>query len=121
MLFRSIEAFNRGPEAAPLHVLPHLWFRNRWSWGPMPLSEPTICVGPTGPGTISLFADDSTGVPLEGLPSPYCLGPRYLHGEASGTPLFTNNETTRERVVGRSARSRSTYVKDAFHRHVMGW
>ena len=23
---------NRGPEAAPLHVLPTLWFRNRWSW-----------------------------------------------------------------------------------------
>lgn len=24
---------NRGPEAATLHVLPHLWFRNTWSWG----------------------------------------------------------------------------------------
>ncbi len=116
-----IEAFNRGPEAAPLHVLPHLWFRNRWSWGPTPLAEPTIRLGPTGPGTISLLADDSTGVPLEGLPLPYSLGPRYLHGEASGTPLFTNNETNRERVVGRSARNRSPYVKDAFHRHVMGW
>ncbi len=23
---------NRGPEAAPLHVLPTLWFRNTWSW-----------------------------------------------------------------------------------------
>src|SRR4051812_1522123 len=27
-----IEVFNRGPEAAPLHVLPHLWFRNTWAW-----------------------------------------------------------------------------------------
>ena len=27
-----IEAFNRGPDAAPLHVLPHLWFRNTWGW-----------------------------------------------------------------------------------------
>ena len=25
---------NAGPEAATLHVLPHLWFRNRWSWDP---------------------------------------------------------------------------------------
>ena len=25
-----IEAFNRGPEHAPLHLLPHLWFRNTW-------------------------------------------------------------------------------------------
>src|SRR5262249_17834319 len=24
---------NRGPDAAPLHVLPTLWFRNMWSWG----------------------------------------------------------------------------------------
>ena len=24
---------NRGPEAASLHLLPTLWFRNTWSWG----------------------------------------------------------------------------------------
>src|SRR3982751_2522608 len=24
---------NRGPAAAPLHVLPQTWFRNTWSWG----------------------------------------------------------------------------------------
>ncbi len=28
-----IECTNRGPDAAPLHVLPTLWFRNTWSWG----------------------------------------------------------------------------------------
>ena len=28
-----IEASNRGPESAPLHILPTLWFRNTWSWG----------------------------------------------------------------------------------------
>src|SRR5262249_55606968 len=28
-----ITVFNRGPEAARLHVLPTLWFRNVWSWG----------------------------------------------------------------------------------------
>ena len=27
-----ITAVNRGPEAAPIHVLPHLWYRNTWSW-----------------------------------------------------------------------------------------
>ena len=31
MLIR-ITICNRGPEAAPLHVLPTLWFRNTWSW-----------------------------------------------------------------------------------------
>ena len=29
----EITACNRGPEAATLHVLPTLWFRNTWSWG----------------------------------------------------------------------------------------
>jgi hypothetical protein len=27
-----ITAANRGPEAATLHLLPTLWFRNTWSW-----------------------------------------------------------------------------------------
>jgi hypothetical protein len=27
-----ITVCNRGPEAAELHVLPHVWFRNTWSW-----------------------------------------------------------------------------------------
>jgi hypothetical protein len=27
-----IRAINRGPEPAVLHVLPHVWFRNTWSW-----------------------------------------------------------------------------------------
>ena len=29
-----ITAHNRGPDAAPLHILPTLWFRNTWAWGP---------------------------------------------------------------------------------------
>src|SRR5205823_1081560 len=28
-----IQVFNRGPEQAQLHLLPTIWFRNRWSWG----------------------------------------------------------------------------------------
>ncbi len=28
-----ITAANRGPEAAPLHLLPTLWFHNTWAWG----------------------------------------------------------------------------------------
>src|SRR5512146_636931 len=28
-----ITAHNRGPEAADLHLLPTLWFRNTWDWG----------------------------------------------------------------------------------------
>ena len=28
----KITVANRGPEAAPLHLLPTVWFRNTWSW-----------------------------------------------------------------------------------------
>ena len=31
-LLIKISICNRGPEAAPLHVYPTLWFRNTWSW-----------------------------------------------------------------------------------------
>ena len=29
----QITVHNRGPEAAEIHLLPTLWFRNTWSWG----------------------------------------------------------------------------------------
>ncbi len=31
-ILMRVTVHNRGPEAAPLHVLPHVWFRNTWSW-----------------------------------------------------------------------------------------
>src|SRR5262245_30365267 len=27
-----IRAVNRGPDPAPIHVVPHVWYRNTWSW-----------------------------------------------------------------------------------------
>src|SRR5579871_1910928 len=32
-IFIRVTAVNRGPDEAPLHILPTLWFRNTWSWG----------------------------------------------------------------------------------------
>src|SRR5260370_35013470 len=52
-----IQAFNRGPAQATLHILPHLWFRNTWSWGPVPGPEPVIQAGPRARGKLSLVAD----------------------------------------------------------------
>src|SRR6516165_10449831 len=54
-----IEAFNRGPDPAPLHLLPHLWFRNIWSWGPGPAHRPVIREGPATKAHCSLLADDA--------------------------------------------------------------
>ncbi|MBI3943463.1 MAG: glucosidase, partial [Chloroflexi bacterium] len=36
-LLCRITVVNRGPDPAPLHVLPHLWYRNTWSWGYNPV------------------------------------------------------------------------------------
>ena len=44
----------RGPEAASLHVLPTLWFRNTWSWWPdQPKPSLREVKGDSGVGTIA--------------------------------------------------------------------
>ncbi|MBV9926639.1 MAG: glucosidase [Acidobacteria bacterium] len=110
-----VEVFNRGPEDAPLHLLPQLWFRNTWAWFPEARPEPSVTLGPSGPDFTSLKAADAAPVP--GLAFEYRLGTRYLYAEGGGLPLFTFNETNGPRIwnVG----SRRPYVKDAFHRYVV--
>jgi hypothetical protein len=115
-----IEVANRGPEDATIHVLPHLWFRNLWSWGKEATREPAIRLGPTGKTFKSLEADDWVAEALPNLSYEYRLGKRYLYGDADAQPLFTNNETNAPRVWGAGAQSRSPFVKDAFHRYVIG-
>jgi hypothetical protein len=110
---------NRGPEAAPIQLLPHLWFRNTWVWGARTLAEPSIVIEEMGPGRDVLLADDSSADPLSNLPFLYRLGPRRLVVPAGGEPLFTNNETHMQRLYGPEAQSRTPYVKDAFHRYVV--
>jgi hypothetical protein len=114
-----VTAVNRGPEPAPLDLLPHLWFRNTWGWSGAPSSEPLIRMGPSGHGFQCLVADDRAADLLPNLPSVYRLGARYLYAEDSGTPLFTDNETNAPRVYGPLVRSRKPFVKDAFHRKVV--
>src|ERR1043166_5419166 len=73
-----IEAFNRGPEEAELHVLPHIWFRNTWAWIAPPLAEPEITPAPGGPKHMTLCADDTHAQAPKNLIAEYKLGKRYL-------------------------------------------
>jgi hypothetical protein len=77
-----IEAFNRGPEAATLHVLPTVWFRNTWTWK-------KDAVKP------ELRAFDG-GIELE---EPY-YGKRWLYCQTPAEVLFTENETNAARLWG---------------------
>jgi hypothetical protein len=107
-----ITAHNRGPEAAPLHVVPTLWFRNTWGWSDRPQPEPKIAAERNG--GVCLIADDSACEPDPNMPPLYKLGTRLLYAPAT-TVLFTNNETNGERVYGRGNTSRKRHTKDAFH------
>jgi hypothetical protein len=99
-----ITAWNRGPEPARLHILPTLWFRNRWSWGEN--YDPPHANGIDALPETSLIEI-----------SEYHYGKRWLLLEGAPELLFTENETNAERLF--QVKNRTPYVKDAFHRYVI--
>jgi hypothetical protein len=68
---------------------------------------------------VSLLADDNTAQPPPSVSFVYHIGKRYLYAKAHTRPLFPDNETNGPRVWGEGAQSRSRWVKDAFHRHII--
>jgi len=98
-----IRATNHGPEAAPLHVLPTLWFRNTWSWGRSP-ARPSLAVR-SGDGEAAILATHPRG------------GDHVLLAEGTPDLLFTENETNMERLF--AVPNATPYVKDAFHAAVV--
>lgn len=113
-----ITATNRGPDAAELHVLPTLWFRNTWAWDGRGSPAPVIRGAEGPPGTLCLLADDRDAEIEARLPPAARLGPRWLVVAAPpGTAaLFTDNETNGPAVFGPGNASHSAFTKDAFHR-----
>jgi hypothetical protein len=98
-------ASNRGPDAATLHLLPQLWFRNTWSWheaGERPLLREVAA--PNG-AKWAVQADHPR------------LGTYHLYGRHAARPLFTENDSNAQRLWG--GPSATPYVKDAFHRLVV--
>ncbi|HLX60196.1 MAG TPA: glucosidase [Planctomycetota bacterium] len=77
-----IEVFNRGPEDAPIHIIPQLCFRNIWGWTEPAGHEPEIHLGRAGDGFIKVVANDTHADRLKRIPFDYRLGPRHLYGEA---------------------------------------
>lgn len=111
----KIEAINRGPDPAPLHILPQLWFRNQWAWGEKRLPEPEIRIAPDAP--LALHANDRNLKSPKYLLFDYHLGDRYLYGSPGGHPLFTHNDSNKKALW--NTPNDTPYVKDAFHRYLI--
>jgi hypothetical protein len=80
-----ISVANRGPEAAEIHLLPTVWFRNTWSWG-HDVIKPGLKRCNDSPAVIELNEPD--------------YGKRWLLGEGDPAMLFTENETNFQRLFG---------------------
>ena len=93
---------NKGPETAPVWVIPQLWFRNNWSWSE---GEARPVLALTNPQCVNLDC-----------PDPY-IGSYHFYYEDSTTPLFTQNETNTPRLYGTP--DTGGYYKDAFHEYVI--
>src|SRR5215469_361324 len=85
-----IEAVNRGPDPAPLHLIPHLWFRNIWGWSDSRGVPPVIHEIQQDKETTRLIADDSDADHLKNLPFDYEVGRRYLSAPAGARALFAD-------------------------------
>ncbi|MBI3974457.1 MAG: glucosidase [Chloroflexi bacterium] len=99
-------AVNRGPDAAALHLLPTLWYRNTWSWGRAPYR-------PLLRRAESCGDQDTLVVEAEHRE----LGTYVLACEGAAALLFAENETNLHRLFG--VPNPVPYVKDAFHQYVV--
>jgi hypothetical protein len=99
----KITAINRGPDPAPLHVLPTVWFRNTWAWEP-------------GAERPRLWQDGAAAARIE-IAHPVS-GRRALVVDGAPELLFTENETNAHRLFG--APSPTPFVKDGINDCIVG-
>ena len=104
-LFARITVVNRGPEAAPVHVLPTLWFRNTWSWNGNHgvRGWRRTRRRPPAPRRSSLEHE--------------ALADRWLYCADAPVLHFTENDTNTERLFGYANGAR--YFKDGIHEAVV--
>jgi hypothetical protein len=99
-----ITAWNRGPVEARLHLLPHLWFRNTWSWmggGP----RPRMAAEQTRSGAAVHARHSDPRFPE--------LADWWLYQEGTAPFLFTENETNHARLFG--GVNQMPFVKDGIN------
>jgi hypothetical protein len=95
----QVTVTNRGPEAATIHVLPHLWARNIWSWHPIP-EKPSL----------SGHSNGSVTTYHPNLPA------MRFSCEQAEELLFCENETNGHRLFGMNAKG---YFKDGINDYIV--
>lgn len=113
LLFRII-AYNRGPEPAPLHIMPHVWFRNTWAWSDENSAEEKPSIEKADPLTAKSKHSKLGERYVQFSPSPAFGGDEE---DVMPRMIFTENETNNERLW--DTKNDQPYVKDAFHRFVV--
>jgi hypothetical protein len=103
-----IEATNHGPDAAPLHLLPQIWFRNTWVWGRDTRRPELRRVDP--PERIA------ANVRVVECEHDY-LGRYLLAAEGSPDVLVCENETNAQALFG--APNATRYAKDGIDARVV--
>jgi hypothetical protein len=105
----KISVANRGSEAATLHVLPTLWFRNTWSWADA--SSKPILQKVENPTCSTIHAHHTDPLFQE------LLDDYYLYCDGQVPLLFTENETNNARLF--AGTNASLYVKDGINNYVV--
>jgi hypothetical protein len=104
----KISIANRGAEAADIHVLPTLWFRNTWSWA-VGGSKPKVQkIEGMGTSVIHAYHTDELFKQLDDY---------YLYCDRVVPLLFTENESNNERLFNSS--NATPYVKDGINNAVV--
>lgn len=112
LLFR-VTAYNRGPEPAPLHIVPHVWFRNTWAWG-RESADKKPWIRQVG-GTTAQSKHHKLGERyFQCSPSP---GTGSSGQDVQPKLMFTDNDTNYKALYGQP--NKTPYVKDAFHRYIV--
>ncbi len=105
----QITVSNRGPDAAPLHILPTLWFRNTWVWGCQHEGcwpKPTMRVDEDGH---VVSQQETLGSFLFAADTSSCgAAPEWLFTDNESNPKYVHDPT----LV-------SKYSKDAFHEYLV--
>ncbi|MEO6882308.1 MAG: glucosidase [Mycobacteriaceae bacterium] len=105
----TISATNHGPDPAPLHLIPQIWFRNTWAWGRDQRG-----------GVITRLQAPSLTV--DGVEAVQCqhgfLGTYTLAAQGSPQVLFCDNETNAVRLFG-AERNATPWPKDGINQRVV--